>query len=95
MKLSIHEFDLPLRHTFTISRESVSVQKTFIVELEDAGHSGFGEATTNSYYGATTDSMRRSVESVRALLESTSLGINFVGINDARDTLGTGTREVA
>ncbi len=69
----MHEFDLPLRHTFTISRESVSVQKTFIVELEEADQKGYGEATTNRYYGATTDSMRKSLEGVRTLIESTSL----------------------
>ena len=34
MKLHLYEFDLPLRHVFTISRGSVAVQKTMIVDLE-------------------------------------------------------------
>jgi hypothetical protein len=47
IKLSTHSFDLPLRHVFSISRESTSVQPTLIVELNDGTHSGFGEATAN------------------------------------------------
>ena len=35
MKLQLHAFDLPLRHVFTISRESTEVQPTLIVELVD------------------------------------------------------------
>lgn len=74
MKLRIHEFDLPLRHPFTISRESYSVQPTVIVELEQAGHRGYGEATTNRYYQVTADSLRASIESVRNVLVSHTLG---------------------
>ncbi|MBP85587.1 MAG: dipeptide epimerase [Planctomycetaceae bacterium] len=70
MQLRIHEFDLPLRHTFTISRESIDVQKTMIVELEEDGLRGYGEATTNSYYGFTFESMAKSLEAVRSTLES-------------------------
>ncbi len=47
MQLKIHSYDLPLRHVFTISRESISVQPSLIVELEQNGLRGFGEATTN------------------------------------------------
>jgi L-Ala-D/L-Glu epimerase len=70
VKLLTHAFDLPLRHTFTISRESTSVQPTFIVELTDGKHRGFGEATTNSYYGMTLDKMRAGLEQVRSIVES-------------------------
>lgn len=73
MKLTLHEFDLPLRHPFTIARSSHSVQKTLIVELEQDGLHGYGEATTNEYYGATLVSMTESVESVRSELESHDL----------------------
>ncbi len=37
MKLSYKKFDLPLRHVFTISRGSVTVQETLIVQLESGG----------------------------------------------------------
>jgi len=70
IRLITHDFELPLRHVFSISRESTSVQPTLIVELTDGVHRGFGEATTNKYYKATIDSMRASLESVRDLVES-------------------------
>ena len=73
MQLAIHEFDLPLRHTFTISRESHSVQQTVICELIDGESRGFGEATTNVYYGVTAESLRASIESQRGTLEAISL----------------------
>jgi L-alanine-DL-glutamate epimerase-like enolase superfamily enzyme len=73
MQLRIHEFDLPLRHTFTISRESINVQKTMIVELEEDGLRGFGEATTNSYYGFTFENMASALEAIRPDLGSQSL----------------------
>ncbi|QDT75175.1 dipeptide epimerase [Lacipirellula limnantheis] len=68
--LKTHDFQLPLRHVFSISRESTSVQPTLIVELTDGVHRGFGEATTNKYYGATLDLMRASLDSVRSIVES-------------------------
>jgi len=70
VKLLTHSFDLPLRHTFTISRESTSVQPTLIVELTDGEHRGFGEATTNAYYGMTLENMRAGLERVRSIVES-------------------------
>lgn len=73
MMLVMHEFDLPLRHPFTISRESYSVQPTVIVELQENEQRGFGESTTNGYYGVTTESLRASIDSVADLLGDTSL----------------------
>lgn len=73
MQLTIHEFDLPLAHTFTISRESIDVQKTLIVELEEGGLRGYGEATTNNYYGFTFDNMATALEAVRDELLATTL----------------------
>jgi L-alanine-DL-glutamate epimerase-like enolase superfamily enzyme len=70
VKLLTHAFDLPLRHTFTISRESTSVQPTLVVELTDGTHRGFGEATTNAYYGMTLENMRAGLERVRSIVES-------------------------
>ena len=57
MHLTLHAFDLPLRHTFTISRESITSQPTLVVELSEGGVSGYGEATSNKYYGFTIDRM--------------------------------------
>ncbi len=70
MQLLTHALDLPLRHTFTISRESTTVQPTLIVELTDGERRGFGEATTNAYYGMTLENMRGGLERVRSIVES-------------------------
>lgn len=73
MQLRIHQFDLPLKHRFTIARGSATVQPTLIVELVDGEQHGYGEATVNPYYGATYDAMIGTLESVRAHLESRSM----------------------
>ena len=73
MDLKIHQFDLPLLHPFTISRESITVQSTIIVELMQDGVSGYGESTTNAYYGVTEQSLRDSLQQVRELIESTEM----------------------
>ncbi len=67
--LRTQAFDLPLKHVFTISRGSVSVQQTLIVQLSAEGQHGYGEATVNDYYGATIENMTAAVERVRPLLE--------------------------
>jgi L-alanine-DL-glutamate epimerase-like enolase superfamily enzyme len=61
MKITLHAFDLPLAHTFTISRESITSQPTLVVELSQDGVSGYGEATSNNYYGFTIDRMARDL----------------------------------
>ncbi len=71
MQLRLHAFDLPLAHTFTISRESITSQPTLIVELEQDGQSGYGEATSNQYYGFTIERMARDLIGVRPQLEAT------------------------
>ena len=62
MELKLHQFDLPLKHTFTITHESRDVQPTLIVELSWHGKSGFGEATETPYYGITMEKMVAQVE---------------------------------
>ena len=74
MKLDIHHFDLPLRHTFTISRGSIDVQPTLIVELQEGGVRGYGEATTNDYYGYTLENMTAALETLRDQIESFQFG---------------------
>ena len=73
MQLFFHQFDLQLRHTFTIAHDSRDIQPTLIVELREGNISGFGEATTNQYYGVTVESMIQSLNSVRNLIESHEL----------------------
>src|SRR5438876_2170677 len=73
MHLQLHAYDLPLAHTFTISRESITSQPTLIVELSQDGKSGYGEATSNKYYGFTIERMARDLEAVRPRLEAAKL----------------------
>ena len=73
MKLAIHHFDLPLRHPFTISRETTAIQPTVVVELNQNGCCGFGEATTNDYYGVTRETLSRSIELARDFLAECEL----------------------
>lgn len=66
-------FDLPLKHVFTISRGSVSVQPTLIVQVAAGSHYGYGEATTNEFYGATIDNMNAALERVRPILKQAEI----------------------
>ena len=72
MQLILKPFELKLKHTFTISRESYDTQSTLIVELKDGEFSGFGEATSNPYYGITVSKMMADLEAIRFIIESTS-----------------------
>jgi len=69
MKLIIKTFNLQLKHTFTISRESYDIQPSLIVELQSEGYSGFGEATSNPYYNITVDSMQKNLEKIIPFIE--------------------------
>ncbi|PRY16477.1 L-alanine-DL-glutamate epimerase-like enolase superfamily enzyme [Pontibacter ummariensis] len=73
LKLTIRSFNLPLRHTFTISYDSRDVQETLIVELQHGEHKGYGEATSNPYYGFTIENMTNALESIREQIEGAEL----------------------
>ena len=72
MKIKLHSFNLELKHTFTISRESHDFQETLIIELNSDGFSGFGEATSNPYYNSTTDKMIAIISKNKAFIASLS-----------------------
>lgn len=71
MEVILRPFELKLRHTFTISRESYNVQPNLIVELKDSGFSGYGEATSNPYYGVTVQKMIHAIEPLKTKIEAT------------------------
>ena len=73
MKLTLHQFALPLAHTFTISRGSIDTRGSLIVELSAEGQTGLGEVTENSYYGQTLESVSAAIEELRPLIESFDL----------------------
>jgi len=70
MKMILHQFDLPLRHVFTISRGSTAVSRTLVVELEHDGRRGYGEAGESDFYGASIARMTAALEDVRPQVES-------------------------
>ncbi|MEL4456993.1 dipeptide epimerase [Lutimonas vermicola] len=69
MKLVLRTYNLQLKHTFTISRQSFDSKKVLIVELKDGGYSGFGEASENPYYHQTLDTMIDDLSRVKNEIE--------------------------
>ena len=72
MEIVLRTFNLKLKHTFSISRESYNIQPTLIVELKDGSFSGLGEATSNPYYGITVPKMMDAINSLKSKIEATS-----------------------
>lgn len=74
MKVKVHEFDLPLKYKFGISRETRTVQKTAIIEVVDGPLSGFGECVANhKYYKFTIEMIRDDIAGVSDYLENLDL----------------------
>jgi L-Ala-D/L-Glu epimerase / N-acetyl-D-glutamate racemase len=72
MKLTITSkaFQLPLKHPFTTSRYTVTVQKTVIVSITNGEFTGYGEATVNPYYNSTVEKLQASIRSVKPVIEN-------------------------
>ncbi|MBI5802447.1 MAG: dipeptide epimerase [Verrucomicrobia bacterium] len=74
MQLTLREIDLPLRHAFTISQGTTTVQKNLLIELRDGGFTGFGEgASSHAYKAFTAPVMRADLEAARACIEAEHL----------------------
>ncbi len=70
MEISLKKYILPLKHTFSISRESHDFQDTLIVGLSIDGHTGYGEATSNPYYKITVESMIAEIGGIKDEIEN-------------------------
>lgn len=70
MELQLLDYQLELKHTFTIARESTDIQDTLIVELSHRGHKGYGEATSNPYYGISIEGMKKELAPLQEALTS-------------------------
>jgi L-alanine-DL-glutamate epimerase-like enolase superfamily enzyme len=57
MDLGYYQFTLALRYPFAISRHTYNTIHTTIVELSEGSVTGYGEATTNPYYGVTEENL--------------------------------------
>ena len=70
MELILRVYELPLKHRFTISRQSFDSKRTLIVELREGGISGYGEASENPYYHKTIEEMAESLQRCRETIET-------------------------
>lgn len=69
MQISLKKYTLPLKHTFSISRESHDFQDSLIVGLSLNGKTGYGEATSNPYYKITVESMIAEISAIQNEIE--------------------------
>jgi L-Ala-D/L-Glu epimerase / N-acetyl-D-glutamate racemase len=63
-------FQLPLKHPFTTSRYTVTVQNTIIVSITNGEFTGYGEATVNPYYNSTVEKLQSSIRGVESVIEN-------------------------
>lgn len=74
MQLRLREIHLPMRHPFTISFGTTTVQHNLLVELEEDGIIGYGEAAPGlAYTEFTVASMIAALEAARPMIESSTL----------------------
>lgn len=69
MKIRYWHHNLKFRHPFTISKGTKTHQPTLIVELEDRGIKGYGEAPAISYYNITVEKMMEDIEQKKMFIE--------------------------
>lgn len=70
MKLTIHTYQLNTRKVFTTSHGSAAYRRCMIIELEQDGCSGYGEATEILYYGKNLEAMIRLVKENQEWIEN-------------------------
>jgi L-alanine-DL-glutamate epimerase-like enolase superfamily enzyme len=73
MKLTLHRFDLHTRHPFTTARGTSRGQAVVVVELEQDGVRGYGEAPESLYYGADAAGAEAALEQARPRIASATL----------------------
>jgi L-alanine-DL-glutamate epimerase-like enolase superfamily enzyme len=70
MQIRLKKYILPLKHTFSISRESHDFQDSLIVSLTLNQQTGYGEATSNPYYKISVESMMVEINIIKNELEN-------------------------
>lgn len=70
MQIRLKKYILPLKHTFSISRESYDFQDSMIVSLSLNDKTGYGEATSNPYYQITYESMEKEIKAIKTEIET-------------------------
>jgi L-alanine-DL-glutamate epimerase-like enolase superfamily enzyme len=70
VKITVSDLDLPLRHTFRISRSATDVARNVLLTLEHRDLVGLGEAAPSAYFGEDRDKVRRAFDSLGDFLAS-------------------------
>ena len=73
MRLRLIRVDLPLKHVFVNSRREISVVRTVVVELEQDGVRGHGEACEDSFYNITVEDLYTQLDRCRDKLDHYAL----------------------
>ena len=69
MNLIIRTYKLQLKHPFTISRGTRTEIPSLIVELQENGISGFGEATENPFYNTSIKEFENELNQKKEFIE--------------------------
>ena len=69
MKCSYYSYHLPFLHPFTISRGTKTEQPTLVVELDNNGLQGWGEAPAITYYQIPVEKMIADLEAKKSFVE--------------------------
>lgn len=69
MKVKYWQYNLKFRHPFTISKGTKTHQPTLIVELENFGWKGYGEAPAITYYNIPVEKMIEDLERKKTFVE--------------------------
>ena len=69
MKCNYFSFNLAFRHPFTISRGTKTHQPTLVVELDNNGIKGYGEAPAITYYSIPVEKMTADLEAKKTFVE--------------------------
>src|SRR5436190_11105511 len=69
MRVRYWPYNLIFRHPFTISKGTKTHQPTFVVELQNFGWEGYGEAPAISYYNIPVEKMIEDLERKKSLVE--------------------------
>lgn len=70
MKLHLHRFQLETKTPFKLSRVTYNVRELLVVELEEDGFRGFGEASDHSFYEVKIDELWEVLENLRSIIEA-------------------------
>lgn len=73
MRLRIIRMDLPLKHVMIVGHSTISVVRAVIVELEQDGLRGYGEAYEEPEFGITVENIVRQLEGSRREIDRYAL----------------------